>query len=181
MTRKARVTCRSWIMAKLNPTARASMLVAMARSKTFFHFVTSRCLGLSSSFRKLSISILPPMKAKMPKAMNGAIFPNMPNSSSPTSHPISGIPPWNTPNARENRSTCRRSNVGCSIPTTQLMAKQSIAKLNDKSISSIHPIFTYFKKTAKVHKLRYTQTNEIAVLETCHGASLQLQGKYPFP
>jgi hypothetical protein len=58
---------------------------------------------------------------------------------------MSGIPPWKMPKAKEKRSTYRRSNDGCSIPMTQLMAKQSIARLNDSSNNSIQPMMVFLR------------------------------------
>lgn len=118
--------------AKEIPTARASMLVAMANVR-----IINKCVGDGAGASLFSVKcsyiILPPMKSSNVNAIQWSHASVTPAVHNVSPHPIRGIPPWKSPKKKaivKNVDHCRRLSE---MPLATLTAKQSIAKATANS------------------------------------------------
>lgn len=97
--------------AKLRPTARESILVAIDKANRVSQLLMFFFAFSSSSSRKDSQSIRPPMKASNPKASQWSYAEIKSMTVRPANHPITIIKAWKIPKAsgkRKNRGNERR-------------------------------------------------------------------------
>src|SRR3990172_4050571 len=112
---------------RLNPTARASMLVATDRTISEAPRVGSRPASPAFSPATASWIIFPPMNRSRPKASQWSYPERNRSTERPAIQPTTGIRNWKNPKCQARRRVWRAETVPRAIPVATATAKASIA------------------------------------------------------
>ena len=117
----------TWIQAKEIPTAKASILVAMAKSSMVLN--PNELSAGSSSFRdNASRIMLAPIKKSNPKAIQWSTAVMYRSNCEPRKYPINGIKAWKKPNQRPQIKAIFHENLLVVNPLQMETEKASIER-----------------------------------------------------